>query len=25
MPIGAPVRVSTSDGTFTVTAPAVQR
>jgi len=25
MPIGAPVRVSTSDGAFTVTAPAVQR
>ncbi|HEV2720161.1 MAG TPA: LD-carboxypeptidase [Thermoanaerobaculia bacterium] len=25
MPIGAPVRVNTSDGTFTVTAPAVQR
>ena len=25
MPIGAPVRVSTSDGAFTITAPAVQR
>jgi muramoyltetrapeptide carboxypeptidase len=25
MPIGAPVRVSTSDGTFTITQPAVQR